>query len=75
VSDLPEPDILHSVQISLVDHLQKLIFHLMTMHKWLDKYNARWLSVPVYHKLTGTIVSNQGVIQRNGMKMKDLRRD
>ena len=29
VSDLPKPDLLHSMQIGMLDHLQKWIFHFM----------------------------------------------
>jgi len=46
VSDLPKPDHLHTMQIGMLDHLQKWIFHCMKMHEQLDKYNATWLSVP-----------------------------
>jgi len=40
VSDLLKPDLLHTMQISMLDHLQKWIFHFMKTHKWLDKSNA-----------------------------------
>jgi len=52
VSDLPKPVLIHTMQIGLLDHLQKWIFHFMKTHKWLNKYNAMWLSVPAYHDLT-----------------------
>jgi len=52
VSDLPKPDLLHTMQIGMLDHLQVWIFHFMKMHERLDKYNAIWLSVPAYHDLT-----------------------
>jgi len=39
-SDLPQPDLLHTMQISMPDHLQKWMFHCMKAHKRLDKYNA-----------------------------------
>jgi hypothetical protein len=55
VSDLLKPNRLHTMQIRMLDHLQKLIFHFMKRHKWLDKYNAIWLSVPAYHDLTPNI--------------------
>jgi hypothetical protein len=37
VSDLPKPDRLHAMQIGMLDHPQKLTFHFMKTHKWLDK--------------------------------------
>jgi hypothetical protein len=48
VSDLPKPDLLHTMQIGMLDHLQKWIFHIMKMHETLDKYNAIWLSMPAF---------------------------
>jgi hypothetical protein len=52
VSDLPKPDVLHTMQIGMLDHLPKWIFHFTKTHEWLDKYNAIWLSIPAYHDLT-----------------------
>jgi len=49
VSDLPKPDLLHTMQIGMLDHLQKWIFHFMKRQERLDKYNAIWLSLPAYH--------------------------
>jgi hypothetical protein len=40
VSDLPKPDLLHTIQIGILDHLQKCNNHFMKMHERLDKYNA-----------------------------------
>jgi len=40
------------MQISILGHIQKLIFHFMKMHKQVNKYNAIWLSVPAYYDLT-----------------------
>jgi len=57
VSNLPKPDLLHTLQIGMLDHLQKWIFHIMKTHEWLDKYNVTWLSVPAYHDLTPSIKS------------------
>jgi len=51
VSDLAKFDLLHTMQIGMVDHLQRWIFHFMKTHEWLDKYNAIWLSVPACHDL------------------------
>jgi len=52
MSDLPKPELLHTMPIGMLDHLQKWIFHFMKTHKLLDKYNAIWLSVPAYDDLT-----------------------
>ena len=52
MNDLPNPNLLHTMQIGMLDHLRKWIFHFMNRHEWLDKYNAIWSSVPAYHDLT-----------------------
>jgi len=74
VSDLPKRDLLHTMQIGMLDHLQKCIFHLMKTHERLDKYNAIWLSVPAYHDLTPKNKSYEEVSQWNGTEMKEMSR-
>jgi len=74
VSNLPQPDLLHTMQIGMLDHLQKWIFHFMNMHQWLDKYKAIWLSVPSYHDLIPKYMSQEAVCQWNGKEMKGMSR-
>jgi hypothetical protein len=74
VSDLPKPDLLHTMQIGMLDHLQMWIFHFMKTHKRLDKYNAIWLSVPAYHDLTPKNKSYEEVSQWNGKEMTEMSR-
>jgi len=62
------------MQIGMLDHHQKWIFHFMRTHERLDKYNAIWLSVPAYHDLTPKIKSYEEVSQWNGKEMKEMRR-
>jgi hypothetical protein len=57
VSNLLQLDLLHTMQISMIDQIQKWIVHIMKTHEWLNKYNAIWLSVPAYHNLTPKIKS------------------
>jgi hypothetical protein len=40
ISDLPKTDLLHTMPICTLDHLQKWIFHFMKTHEQIDKYNA-----------------------------------
>jgi hypothetical protein len=37
VSDLPKPDLHHTMQIGMLDHRQKSIFHFMKTHERFDK--------------------------------------
>jgi len=52
VSDLPKPDLLYTMQIGMLDHIQKWIFQFMKTDERLDKYNGIWSSVPAYHDFT-----------------------
>jgi hypothetical protein len=52
MNDLPMRNLLHKMQISMLDRLQKWIFHKMMTHERLNKYNAIWLSMPAYRNLT-----------------------
>jgi len=72
VSDLPKPDLLHTMQIGMLEHLQKWIFNFMKTHEQLDKYNAIWLSVRAYHDLTPKNESYEEVSQWNGKEMKEM---
>jgi hypothetical protein len=63
VSDLPKPDLIHKMQVGMLDHLQKWIFHFMKTYERLNKYNPNWLSVPAYHNLTPEKKSYQEVSQ------------
>jgi hypothetical protein len=62
------------MQIGVVAHIQKFIFHLMKMHKRLDKYNAIWLYMPTYHDLTPKNKSYENVSHWNGKEMKEMNR-
>jgi len=72
MSDLPRPDLLNTLQIGMLDHLQKWSFHFMKMHERLDEYNAMWLFMPAYHDLTPKNKSYEEVSQWNGKEMKEM---
>jgi hypothetical protein len=74
VSDLPKPDLLHPMQIGMLDHLQNWIFHFMKKHERLAKYSAIWLSVPAYNNLTLKNETYEEVSQWNGKEMKEMSR-
>jgi hypothetical protein len=74
VSDLAQPDLLHTMQIGMLDHTKKWMSHFMTTHKRLNKYNAIWLSVPVYHDLTPKDKSYEEVSQWIGQEIKEMSR-
>ncbi|KAF8538639.1 hypothetical protein BDD12DRAFT_884597 [Trichophaea hybrida] len=73
LSDLPKPDLLHTMQIGMLDHFQKWILHFMMTYQRLDQYNAPWLSVPAYHDITPKTKSYENDFQWNGQQMKEIR--
>ena len=72
MNDLPKPNLLHTMQIGMLDHHQKWIFLFMKMYDRLDKYNATWLSVPAYHDLTPKKKSYGNVSQWNGNVIQEV---
>jgi len=74
VSNLPMPDLLHTMQIGMLDHLQKLIFHFIKSNEQLNKYNAICISVPAYHAMTPKDKSYEEVSQWNEKEMKEMSR-
>ena len=47
-SDLPKPDLLHTIQIEMLKLLLTWVDQFLKQHKRLDKFNNIWLSVPAY---------------------------
>jgi hypothetical protein len=74
VSDLPKPKLLYTMQIGMLNHLQKWIFIFMKTQEGLNKYNAISFSVPAYHSLTPKTKSYEEVSQWNGKEMKEMSR-
>jgi hypothetical protein len=74
VIDIPTPDLHHTIQIGMVDHLQKCIFHFMKTYEQLGKYNATLLCVSAYHDLTPKTKSYEDVSQWNGNEMEEMSR-
>ena len=72
MSDLPKPDLLHTMQIGMLHHVQMWIFHFKKTHEWLDKNNAIWLSVPAYDDLTRKNMSHEEFSEWNGEEMKEM---
>jgi hypothetical protein len=75
VSDLSIPDLLHTTQLGILNHLPKWIFYFLKIPKQLEKYNAITLSVPGYHDVTPNNASYEEVSQWNGKEMKEMCRD
>jgi len=62
------------MQIGMVEHLQKRIFHSKKTPEWLEKYNAIWFSAFAYHDLTLKDKLYNKVSHWNGKEMKEMSR-
>jgi len=66
VSDLPKPDLLHTLQLGMLKHLLGWLHNFLKQHKYLEEFNNIWLSVPPYldmaqpQKAYGEVSSWQG---------------
>jgi hypothetical protein len=66
VSDLPKPDLLHTIQLGMLKHLLGWLQDFLKQHKRLEVFNNIWLSVPPYldmaqpQKAYGEVSSWQG---------------
>jgi len=63
------------MQIGMRDHRQKMIFHFMKTHEWLDKSHSIWLSVPTYHNLTPKNKPYEEVSEWDEKEMKEMSRN
>jgi hypothetical protein len=60
------------MQVGMLDHLRRWIFHFIKTDKLLDRYNVLWLSVPAYHNLTPKYNLYEEFSQRNGKEKKEI---
>jgi hypothetical protein len=73
-SDLPKPDLLHTMQIGMLKHLLTWLHEFLKQHKRLDKFNDIWLSVPAYLDMTKPRCAYEEVSHWNGGEIKTMTR-
>ena len=73
-SDLPKPDLLHTMQIGMLKHLLQWLHEFLKQHKRLDKFNDIWLSVPAYLDMTKSRCAYEQVAHWNGGEIKTTTR-
>jgi hypothetical protein len=66
------PDLIHTMLLGMLDHLQRWILRFIMMEGGLEKYKAMCLSVPAYHDCKPTNKSCDHVSQRNGKEMDEM---
>ena len=71
-SDLPNSDLLHTMQIGILKHLLTWLHEFLKQHKRLDKFNNIWLLVPAYIDMTKPRCAYEEVSHWNGGEIKTM---
>jgi len=74
VSDLPKPDLLHTMQIGMLKHLLAWLQDFLKQHKRLELFNDIWLSVPAYLDMSKPRCAYEEVSRWNGGEIKTMTR-
>ena len=73
-SDLPKPDLLHTMQIGMLKHLLGWLQDFLKQHKRLEQFNDIWLSVPAYLDMSKPRCAYEEVSRWNGGEIKTMTR-
>jgi hypothetical protein len=74
VSELPKPDLLHTMQLGMLKHLLQWLNQLLKKYNRLDRFNDLWLSVPAYPDFTKPTKAYEEVSQWTGKELKNMSR-
>jgi hypothetical protein len=74
VSELPKPDLLHTMQLGMLKHLLAWLNQLLKKHKRLERFNDLWLSIPAYPDFTKPTKAYEEVSQWTGKELKNMSR-
>ena len=74
VSDLPKPDLLHTLQLGMLKHLLGWLHDFLKQHKRLTAFNNIWLSVPPYLKMAQPQKAYEEVSTWQGKEIKTMSR-
>ena len=71
-SDLPKPDILHTMQLGMLKHLMGWLSQFLRSHGRFQLFNAIWLKVPSYLEMSKPKKSWEQVSSWTGKEMKTI---
>jgi hypothetical protein len=74
ISDLPKPDLLHTMQIGMLKHLLGWLQDFLKHHKRLEVFNNIWLSVPAFLDMSKPRCAYEEVSRWNGGEIKTMTR-
>jgi hypothetical protein len=72
VSDLPKPDLLHTMHLGMLKHLLEWLQSFLKDHGRLERFNNLWLSVPSYLTMTAPHIAYGKVFRWTGKELKQM---
>ena len=73
-SELPKPDLLHTMQIGMLKRLLGWLQDFLKYHKRLELFNDIWLSVPAFLEMSKPRCAYEEVSRWNGKEIKTMTR-
>ena len=73
-SDLPKPDLLHTMQLGMLKHLLGWLSVFLKQHKRFEAFNNIWLSVPAYLEMAQPRRTYEEVSSWQGKEIKIMSR-
>jgi hypothetical protein len=74
VGDLPKPDLLHCMQLGILNHLLEWVTDFLQESQRLELFNQLWVSIPPYQDMLRPKKSFQEVGQWQGKEIKTMSR-
>ena len=73
-TELPKPDLLHTMQVGMLKHLLGWIMGFLKLHRRLALFNSLWMAVPSYLTWTKPNKTFEETTQWNGEEYKKMSR-
>ena len=74
VGDLPKPDLLHCMQLGILNHLMDWVMDFLHEFQRLELFNQLWISIPPYQNMLRPKKTFQEVSQWQGKEFKTMSR-
>ena len=73
-TELPKPDLLHTIQVGMLKHLLLWIMSFLKSHHRLALFNSLWMAIPSYLSMTQPKKSFEEIVQWTGGEYKKMTR-
>jgi len=71
-TELPKPDLLHTIQVGMLKHLLLWIMSFLKLHHRLALFNSLWMTIPSYLSMTQPKKSFEEIVQWTGGEYKKM---